>query len=177
MPSGVCPPSGHRSWIESQFYCKFGKYANEISCDEFDIASGMNIASDMMTSSSPTPMPGPSSSSATMEMSSMATRSTMSSGMTALTPRGCLPPMMANPGFNLSSLPTESCTNTTSDLLTIPANTTQGWLALDLVNAGSVSKLGVSLDAHSMYVYASDGLYVALQEVKVCNPFSNFKEC
>ncbi|KAF2178466.1 multicopper oxidase [Zopfia rhizophila CBS 207.26] len=86
---------------------------------------------------------------------------------TALNPRGCSPPMMFKPGYNLSSLPPETCSNTTSPLLTIPANSSSGWLALDLVNAGSVTRLSVSLDAHSMFVYAADGLYVSLQEVKV----------
>jgi FtsP/CotA-like multicopper oxidase with cupredoxin domain len=45
-----------------------------------------------------------------------------------------------------------------------------GWLALDLVNAGSTTKLSVSLDSHSMFVYAADGLYVEMQEVKVSCP-------
>src|SRR4030095_3793283 len=77
------------------------------------------------------------------------------------------PPMMFKPGFNDSSLPRETCSNTTSPLLTISADHTRGWLALNLVNSGAVSALGVSLDAHSMFVYAADGLYVQLQEVKV----------
>lgn len=76
--------------------------------------------------------------------------------------------MMFNPGFDMSSLPPETCTNTSSSLLTIPANTTRGWLALNLVNAGAVSALRVSLDGHSMLVYAADGLYVQPQVVKVC---------
>jgi len=75
--------------------------------------------------------------------------------------------MMFKPGYNISSLPSESCSNTTTPLYTIQANNTDGWLALNLVNAGSVAKLAVSLDSHSMYVYAADGLYVTLQEVKV----------
>jgi FtsP/CotA-like multicopper oxidase with cupredoxin domain len=53
--------------------------------------------------------------------------------------------------------------------LTIPANTTQGWLALNFVNSGSISDLRVSLDAHSLWVYAADGLYVTPQEVQVSN--------
>jgi len=127
-----------------------------------------SMASDMTMAPSPTSPPSQAAvSSSTMEMSSMSTMLGMAPGMDSLTPRGCMPPMMFKPGFNISSLPPESCTNTTSELLTIPANNTLGWLALNLVNAGSVSKLGVSLDAHSMYVYASDGLFVALQEVKV----------
>lgn len=52
-------------------------------------------------------------------------------------------------------------------LLTIPANFTSGWLALNLVNAGSTTKLTVSLDSHTMYVYAADGLFVKMQEVEV----------
>lgn len=75
--------------------------------------------------------------------------------------------MMFRPGYNVSSLPAESCTNTTSPFLVIPADRSQGWLALNLVNAASVSRLSVSLDGHSLYVYAADGLFVALQEVKV----------
>merc|ERR1712093_269443 len=127
-----------------------------------------SMASDMTMAPSPTSPPSQAAvSSSTMEMSSMSTMLGMAPGMDSLTPRGCMPPMMFKPGFNISSLPPESCTNTTSELLTIPANNTQGWPALNLVNAGSVSKLGVSLDAHSMYVYASDGLFVALQEDKV----------
>ncbi|KFY02596.1 hypothetical protein V490_00449, partial [Pseudogymnoascus sp. VKM F-3557] len=132
-----------------------------------DMAAG-SMASDMSMVPSPTSHPTQAAvSSSTMEMPSLSTMSGMSPGMDSLSPRGCMPPMMFKPGFNMSSLPPESCTNTTSELLTIPANNTQGWLALNLVNAGSVSKLGISLDAHSMYVYASDGLFVALQEVKV----------
>lgn len=88
-------------------------------------------------------------------------------GVDSLGPRGCMPPMMFNPGFNLSSLPPETCTNTTSLLLTIPADQSRGWLALNLVNSGAVSALRVSLDAHSMYVFAADGLFVDLQEIKV----------
>ncbi|KAJ5318538.1 CAZyme family AA1 [Penicillium atrosanguineum] len=65
------------------------------------------------------------------------------------------------------SLPPETCTNTSSSLLTIPANHTRGWIALNLVNSGAVSKLSVSLDGHSMFVYAADGLYVEMQEVEV----------
>lgn len=42
-----------------------------------------------------------------------------------------------------------------------------GWAAIHLVNAGAVSRLSVSLDGHSMYVYAADGLYVEPREVKV----------
>ena len=87
--------------------------------------------------------------------------------MGSLGPRGCMPPMMFKPGFNLTSLPPETCSNTTSPLLIVSANQTTGWLALNLVNSGAVSALSVSLDGHSMFVYAADGLYVTLQEVKV----------
>ena len=99
----------------------------------------------------------------------------MESGMMSsntLGPRGCSLPTMFKPGYNISSLPPETCTNTTSPLLTIAANHSQGWLALHLVNAGATSKLSVSLDAHSMFVYAADGLYVDLQEVKVVSSYS-----
>ncbi|KAM6511291.1 hypothetical protein FALCPG4_016292 [Fusarium falciforme] len=88
-------------------------------------------------------------------------------GLDSLSPRGCMPPMMFNPGLNMSSLPPENCTNTTSPLLVIPADHSRGWLALNLVNSGAVSILRVSLDGHSMFVYAADGLYTKLQEVNV----------
>lgn len=81
-------------------------------------------------------------------------------------------PMMFKLGFNASSLPPETCTNTTSALLQISANSTQGWLALNLVNSGAVSALRVSMDGHSMFVYAADGLYVQMQEVKASSPVS-----
>ncbi|KAK4979554.1 hypothetical protein LTR28_003965 [Elasticomyces elasticus] len=100
-------------------------------------------------------------------MSGTSGNSASSPPSTSLTPRGCTPPKMFRPGFNASSLPPDTCTNTTSPLLTIPANYTQGWLALNLVNSGAVSQLGVSLDAHSMFVYAADGLFVELQQLKV----------
>merc|ERR1711977_359562 len=98
----------------------------------------------------------------------MATSSGSAAAMaTAFNSRGCTPPMMFKPGYNLSSLPADTCSNTTSQLHIIKANASSGWLALDIVNAGSVTKLGVSLDSHSMNVYAADGLYVTPQEVKV----------
>lgn len=99
--------------------------------------------------------------------SPVSTSTSKSPEMTSLSPRGCSMPMMFKPGFNASSLPAETCTNTSSPQLHIPANTTQGWLALNLVNSGAVSALRVSMDGHSMFVYAADGLFVELQEVKV----------
>merc|ERR1711939_122430 len=94
----------------------------------------------------------------TMDMSDMAT---------SLGPRGCTQPTMFRPGYNASDLPPETCTKTMAPLLTIPANSSSGWLALNLVNAGSTSKLTVSLDSHTMFVYAADGLFVKMQEIEV----------
>lgn len=104
-------------------------------------------------------------------MSSASSSSSMQA-MGALNPNGCTPPMMFRPGYNISSLPPRTCSNTTSPLLKISANATRGWLALNLVNAGAVSKLAVSLDAHSMFVYTADGLFTAVQEVKVSSSSS-----
>lgn len=87
--------------------------------------------------------------------------------MDSLNALGCTPPMMFKPGYSINSLAPVTCTNTTSPLLTIPADYSQGWLALHLVNAAATSKLQVSIDAHSMYVFAADGLYVEMQEIKV----------
>ncbi|KAF5712261.1 Cupredoxin [Fusarium mundagurra] len=88
-------------------------------------------------------------------------------GLESLSPRGCMPPMVFKPGFNMSSMPPETCMNTTSPLLVISTGQSKGWLALNLVNSGAVSALRVSLDGHSMFVYAADGLYTNLQEVNV----------
>ncbi len=131
---------------------------------------GMSTTEDSMHMTSTSPM---SSMAPMSSMGSMSSVGSMSSTpeIGSLNARGCTPPMMFRPGYNVSSLPPATCTNTTSSWLIIPANCTQGWLALNLVNSGAVSKLAVSLDAHSMYVYAADGLYVTLQEVKVsCKP-------
>ena len=103
----------------------------------------------------------------TMPNMSMSTSTDMSGMNGPLGPRGCMPPSMFRPGFNASSLPRETCTNTATPLLQIQANASSGWLALNLVNAGSTSKLSVSLDSHTMYVYAADGMFVEMQEVKV----------
>ena len=108
-----------------------------------------------------------SPSSTTMSSNAMASAGS-SMPMTGLSPRGCTPTMMFRQGLNSSSLPLDTCANSTSTLLNIPANTTEGWLALNLVNSGGVSMLRVSLDSHSMYVYMADGLYVDVQNVKVC---------
>lgn len=133
----------------------------ESSDMDMTASNGPTMSNPIAVTSGTTPQPpaGPTSKASTMSMSGM---SSMSLG-----PRGCSPPMMFNPGFNISSLPPETCTNTSSPLLTVSANYTQGWLALNLVNAASVSGLSVSMDAHSMFVYAADGLFVKLQEVKV----------
>ncbi|KAF5579807.1 Cupredoxin [Fusarium pseudocircinatum] len=88
-------------------------------------------------------------------------------GMGSMSPRGCTPPMTFKPGFNMSSLPPETCMNTTSPLLVISTGQSKGWLALNLVNSGAVSALRVSLDGHSMFVYAADSLYTNIQEVNV----------
>ncbi|KAK0860620.1 hypothetical protein LTR87_017243 [Friedmanniomyces endolithicus] len=85
----------------------------------------------------------------------------------ALGPRGCTPPEMFRPGYDINSLLLETCANTTSSSPTIKADHAQGWLFLHLVNAGATTKLSVSLDAHTMFVYAADGLFVEMQEVKV----------
>lgn len=100
---------------------------------------------------------------------SMSSANTMSgmADMTNLGPKGCSMQMMFKPGFNTSSLPAEICSNTTSELFMFSVEASQGWAALHLVNAAAVSRLSVSLDAHSMIVYAADGLYVEPKEVKV----------
>jgi len=96
----------------------------------------------------------------------MTTMSGMSD-ISTLGPKGCSMPMMFKPGFNASSLPQETCSNTTSDVFMFDVDASRGWAALHLVNAAAVSRMSVSLDGHSMIVYAADGLYVEPQEIKV----------
>lgn len=131
-----------------------------------DMTMGPSISSEESQPSSTMSMDNPAAASHSPGMS----------GMDSLGPRGCMPPMMFKPGFNMSSLPPETCTNTTSSLLSISADPSKGWLALNLVNSGAVSALRVSLDNHSMFVYAADGLYTRLQEVNVSTsrPFHAF---
>jgi len=100
------------------------------------------------------------------DQTGMASSGSMGQAM-GLSARGCMPPMLFRPGYNISSLAPDTCENTTSPQLLISANASQGWLALNLVNSGGVSALRVSLDSHSMHIYAADGLYVKPQEVKV----------
>lgn len=100
-------------------------------------------------------------------MSSMSSMSSMPEMMSTLGPKGCSPPMMFKPGFNSSSLPPETCSNTTSEQLVLNVDASQGWVALHLVNTGAVSRLSVSLDGHSFIVYAADGLYVEPQKAEV----------
>lgn len=82
----------------------------------------------------------------------------------SLSPQGCTPNMFFMPGYNASSQPPESCSNTTSDLTVIPANPENEWVALNFINAGSVSALTVSIDSHVMWIYAVDGFYVVPQK-------------
>ena len=124
-----------------------------------DMSAMSSTMTSMMTAGSSTTPAG-------TEDFTMSTMSDMS--QMALGPRGCSPPMMFRPGLNASSLPPETCTNTTSELFKFTADASRGWTALHLVNAGAVSRLSISLDGHSMFVYAADGLYVTLQEVQVC---------
>ncbi|KAL5603357.1 hypothetical protein FOBRF1_010890 [Fusarium oxysporum] len=133
-----------------------------------DMLKGRNMH-DMPMESPVSPVTSRPSSTMPMDHSTSPASSRMPDmpGMESLNPRGCMPPMMFKPGFNISSLPPETCTNTTSPLLVISTDQSRGWLALNLVNSGAVSALRVSLDGHSMFVYAADGLYTKLQEVNV----------
>ncbi|KAI9730630.1 MAG: hypothetical protein M1818_008112 [Claussenomyces sp. TS43310] len=132
------------------------------------VSSSMSMTSKMATTSGSIASQATSMVSSMSGMDSMAGMDGMSGmdDMSGLSPRGCTPPMMFRPGFNTNSIP-DTCTPTTSKLLVIHANTTLGWMALNFVNSGGVSTLHVSLDAHSMFIYMADGLYVTLQEVQV----------
>ncbi|KAA8644991.1 uncharacterized protein ATNIH1004_009202 [Aspergillus tanneri] len=138
-----------------------------MNMDASSTSSQVSTGTMAMPSNSISATTTPSHFSSETSMPATMTMSGMSPSMISLSPRGCMPPMIFRQGFNVDSLPPETCTKTSSPLLTIPADQARGWLALNLVNSGAVSKLHVSLDAHSMFVYAADGLYVEMQEVKV----------
>ena len=104
--------------------------------------------SDMVSSWSMAPMTSVAPTSSMTLMSGGAAMSTMGSmsgmgsmsngsGMGSFNAQGCTAPIMFNPGYNVSSLPPSTCINTMLSLLNIPANCTQGWLALNLVNSGA----------------------------------------
>ena len=78
----------------------------------------------------------------------------------ALSPRGCTGSYNPLPAISPSAVPDETCMNTTSTMTVLLVNASSGWIALNFVNAGSVSAITVSIDSHTMWVYAADGLYV-----------------
>ena len=124
-----------------------------------DISAMSSAMTSMMTGASPSTLSVVTGSSTATAMSGMP--------QMAFGPRGCSPPMMFKPGFDANSIPPETCTNTSSALFTFTADASLGWTALHLVNSGAVTRLTVSLDGHSMFVYAADGLYVTIQKVHV----------
>ncbi|KAL2391842.1 hypothetical protein ABEF93_000073 [Exophiala dermatitidis] len=115
-----------------------------------DMSMGMHKRSDhaTMTAVDPT-VPDMSMLSATSNSTSPMATMSGTADMSSLGPRGC-----------------KTCSNTTSELFMFSVDASRGWAAVHLVNAGAVSRLSVSLDGHSMFVYAADGLYVEPQEVK-----------
>merc|ERR1712000_188033 len=131
-----------------------------------ETASCSSMSMDSMSTDMPMSMHKRSDHATMTSTSPMATMSGMAD-MSSLGPKGCSMQMMFKPGFNASSLPPETCSNTTSELFMFNVDASQGWTAFHLVNAAAVSRLSVSLDGHSMFVYAADGLYVKPQEVKV----------
>merc|ERR1712230_47987 len=127
----------------------------------------MDPSMSMRKRSEHTAMTMPMSDSPASDMGSPTASMSGMSDMSTLGPKGCSMPMMFMPGFNASSLPLETCSNTTSDVFMFDVDASRGWAAFHLVNAAAVSRMSVSLDGHSMIVYAADGLYVEPQEVKV----------
>ena len=173
---GLSPSSAMDTPVSSAMISS-GPTVSDVGSMSMSMVSGMSPSPSMMMDSSAMESSAASMSIASANMSP--TSGTMSSNdmmsamagssmsMSKLSPRGCTPTMMFRQGFNNSSLPPDTCANSTSTLLNIPANTTGGWLALNLANSGGVSMLRVSLDSHSMYVYMADGLYVDVQKVEV----------
>ncbi|KAH7320477.1 laccase [Rhizoctonia solani] len=56
------------------------------------------------------------------------------------------------------------CTNTTTNLQHWVVNKSDTWVAFNLINSGALWDLRVSIDSHTLYIYAVDGSYVNIKQ-------------
>ncbi|KAH8815504.1 conidial pigment biosynthesis oxidase Arb2/brown2 [Xylogone sp. PMI_703] len=89
------------------------------------------------------------------------------------TDKGCLPlesdVAQTNTTHNLELVPStmfKVCTATHSQNELIKVDPSEGWVNLNWISTSSVDELTVSIDGHSMWVYAVDGLFVKPQQVQ-----------
>lgn len=88
-----------------------------------------------------------------------------------ITAKGCVPPLPALEGrfpSTPSALPASAydvCTATSGQVEVISVEASAGWASMNFVSAAGVDTLEVSIDNHTMYVYATDGAYIVPQPV------------
>ncbi|RFU31991.1 hypothetical protein B7463_g4366, partial [Scytalidium lignicola] len=87
--------------------------------------------------------------------------------------KGCMPlesPVgQTNTTHSLELVPSSmwnNCTATKSPNEVIQADPRTGWVNLNWISSSSVDELTVSIDGHSMWVYAVDGLFIKPQPVQ-----------
>ncbi|KAF8674944.1 multicopper oxidase family [Rhizoctonia solani] len=88
-----------------------------------------------------------------------------------LTPKGCMSPNNtvmypfsdSKPDI-VSSKVFYECTNTTTNLQHWVVNKNDKWVAFNLLNSGALWDLRVSVDSHTLYIYAADGNYVRIKK-------------
>jgi FtsP/CotA-like multicopper oxidase with cupredoxin domain len=90
---------------------------------------------------------------------------------TSLSAKGCVPPIPALEGkfpSNPALLPPSAydvCTATTGQVEVVSVDASAGWASINLISAAGIDTLEVSIDNHTMYVYATDGAYIQPQAV------------
>ena len=89
----------------------------------------------------------------------------------SITDKGCVPPLPPLQGKFPSHpelLPPSAfdvCTATNGQIEVISVDASEGWASINMVSAAGVDTLEVSIDNHTMYVYATDGAYIVPQPV------------
>ena len=64
---------------------------------------------------------------------------------------------------NFSKLPPtvfDVCVPSKGPIEVINVDPADGWISINIINAGTVSSLGVSIDEHPMWIYAADGRHI-----------------
>lgn len=88
-----------------------------------------------------------------------------------ITAKGCVPPLPPLQGrfpSHPSALPASAfdvCTATSGEVEIVSVDASAGWASINMVSAAGVDTLEVSIDNHTMYVYATDGAYIVPQPV------------
>lgn len=89
----------------------------------------------------------------------------------SITAKGCVPPLPALEGkfpSNPSALPASAydvCSPTSGEVEVVSVDASSGWASINLVSVAGIDTLEVSIDNHTLYVYATDGAYIVPQAV------------